>query len=113
MAGRRNGPRDHRRRFATGRPARAAGDACSDGPRPAAATNPPLPRALPPGGGRAMTVPDDEFLWRSVLRQTGRDRSWVGFWLRRYRIHERIGLTRLAARLGLDRHGLALLSLCG
>jgi hypothetical protein len=59
-----------------------------------------------------MTARDDQFLCRSVLRQTGRDPVWVGYWLRRHRMHERIGPTRLAARLGLDRHGMALLSLC-
>jgi hypothetical protein len=59
-----------------------------------------------------MTAPDDPPLWRSVLRQTGRDPAWVGYWLRRYRVHERVGPARLAARLGLDRHGLVLLSLC-
>jgi hypothetical protein len=59
-----------------------------------------------------MTASNDEGLWKSVFRRTGRDPLWVGFWLRLHRLHERIGPARLAARLGLDQHGLVLLSLC-
>jgi hypothetical protein len=59
-----------------------------------------------------MTAPDDQYFPRSVLRQTGRDPAWVGYWLRRHRVHERIAPARLAARLGLDLQGLTLLSMC-
>jgi hypothetical protein len=50
--------------------------------------------------------------WRSVLRLTGRDPQWLGYWLRRHRRTEGLTPGRLAARLGLSMEGLMLLSLC-
>jgi hypothetical protein len=51
-------------------------------------------------------------LWRSVLRQTGRDPERVGYWLRQHCRAERLPPARLARLLGLRMEGLILLSLC-
>jgi hypothetical protein len=50
--------------------------------------------------------------WRSVLRLTGRDPQWLGYWLRRHRRTEGLTAGRLAGHLGLSMEGLMLLSLC-
>jgi hypothetical protein len=59
-----------------------------------------------------MSTPDRRSLWRSVFRQTGRDPSRVGHWLRRHRRNEGLPPAALARTLGIDLEGLALLSLC-
>jgi hypothetical protein len=59
-----------------------------------------------------MTDADRRSLWRSVLRRTGRDPAFLGYWLRRHRLSERLSPAHLAGRLGLDLERLVLLSLC-
>ena len=59
-----------------------------------------------------MTEPDRRLLWKRVLRQTGRDPSRVGYWLRRQRRAEGLGPAGLARVLGIDVEKLVLLSLC-
>jgi hypothetical protein len=59
-----------------------------------------------------MTEQERRSLWRSVLRQTGRDPAFLGYWLRRHRLSERLTPPHLAGRLGLDLGRLVLLSLC-
>jgi hypothetical protein len=59
-----------------------------------------------------MNEPDRKRLWKGVLRQTGRDPTRVGYWLRQHRRAERLQPGRLARRLGLRMEGLILLSLC-
>jgi hypothetical protein len=56
--------------------------------------------------------PERKHLWKSVLRETGRDPAFVGHWLRRHRRAERQSPAELARRLGLSMEGLILLSLC-
>ena len=59
-----------------------------------------------------MTTPERKRLWKSVLRQTGRDPARVGHWLRRHRQAERMSPAELARWLGVSLEGLVLLSLC-
>ncbi|MCI0465059.1 MAG: hypothetical protein L0Z62_49695 [Gemmataceae bacterium] len=59
-----------------------------------------------------MTTPAHKHLWKSVLRQTGRDPTLVGYWLRRHRRTESLKPAELARHLRVGMEGLILLSLC-
>jgi hypothetical protein len=59
-----------------------------------------------------VTTPEHQHLWQSVLRQTGRDPTLVGYWLRWHRRAERLKPAELARRLGVGMEGLILLSPC-
>jgi hypothetical protein len=59
-----------------------------------------------------MTESRRRSLWKGVLRQTGRDPAWLGYWLKRHRASEGLSPKTLAGRLGLSLEGLVRLSLC-
>lgn len=59
-----------------------------------------------------MTRDPDDDLHRTTLRVTGTDPKYAGYWFRRHRETERIDEPRLAAKLGTDLRGLALMALC-
>lgn len=59
-----------------------------------------------------MTTPERRHLWKSVFRQTARDPTRVGYWLRRQCRTENLRRAELARRLGLPMRGLVLLCLC-
>jgi hypothetical protein len=59
-----------------------------------------------------MTADEFQSLLASVLRNTGRDPTWIGYWMQRFVESERISPSDLAKQLGTTSEKFALLCLC-
>jgi hypothetical protein len=59
-----------------------------------------------------MTPDEKQALNSAVLRNTGGDPLWMGYWLNRFEESEGVDPSELAKQLGIDGHRFALLCLC-
>jgi hypothetical protein len=59
-----------------------------------------------------MNPQEKASLQAAVVRNTGADPAWMGFWLARHREHERLDELQLAQKLGISMDNVLLLHLC-